>query len=220
MSESKNQQTIPRAVIHKQILDAASDRPEATVNALASEISGASPDLVERVLEQYGDPADEDAESVADEKSSSEANTYSDPAALSDKQRETIHAISEDPEATQRELGERLGVTSATINARLSNIDGFEWKSREEFVKQVLGGEPDLPPGGETSMALENSDESLAVQELDERVGALERQVAERGGSDVVFDDPQLVHKILRACFDSDKVSEEEELDIVQKFIQ
>lgn len=49
----------PRAVIHKRILEAAESRPEASMEALAADLAGASPALVERVLEEYGDPGSE-----------------------------------------------------------------------------------------------------------------------------------------------------------------
>ena len=50
---------VPRAVIHKQILDAAESRPEASMEALAEEVTGATMSIVEHVLEEYGDPAAE-----------------------------------------------------------------------------------------------------------------------------------------------------------------
>lgn len=56
----RNGTTAPRAVVHKQILDAASAKPTASIEELADEVSAASISLVERVLEEYGDPADED----------------------------------------------------------------------------------------------------------------------------------------------------------------
>ena len=48
----------PRAVIHKQILDAAERRPNASLEGLAGQVSGASVGLVEEVLEEYGDPGE------------------------------------------------------------------------------------------------------------------------------------------------------------------
>jgi len=47
----------PRAVIHKKILEAAGEMPDAPMTEVAGEVSGASTDLVERVLREYGDPA-------------------------------------------------------------------------------------------------------------------------------------------------------------------
>lgn len=47
---------VPRAVIHKQILDVAESAPDASMSAIAEEVSGATTELVEKVLEEYGDP--------------------------------------------------------------------------------------------------------------------------------------------------------------------
>ncbi|MFB6191979.1 MAG: hypothetical protein ABEI11_01515 [Haloarculaceae archaeon] len=55
MSQSREPDT-PRAVIHKRILDVAADQPDASMAAIADEITGATTDLVERVLDEYGDP--------------------------------------------------------------------------------------------------------------------------------------------------------------------
>lgn len=56
MSDSGSQRQFPKAVIHKQILEVAEANPDASIEGIADEISGASPDLVERVLDTYGDP--------------------------------------------------------------------------------------------------------------------------------------------------------------------
>jgi transcriptional regulator with XRE-family HTH domain len=45
-------------MIHQRILDVAKSNPSATLEGIADEISGASIDLVERVLDEYGDPAE------------------------------------------------------------------------------------------------------------------------------------------------------------------
>jgi DNA-binding CsgD family transcriptional regulator/tetrahydromethanopterin S-methyltransferase subunit G len=46
----------PKAIVHKQILDVAASRPEASLEAIAEEVSGANATLVEHVLDEYGDP--------------------------------------------------------------------------------------------------------------------------------------------------------------------
>lgn len=46
----------PRAVIHKRILDTADEHPTAGVEDLAGMIPGATANLINRVLEEYGDP--------------------------------------------------------------------------------------------------------------------------------------------------------------------
>ncbi|GAB3673215.1 hypothetical protein GCM10028856_27560 [Halopiger thermotolerans] len=43
-------------MIHKQILDVAESAPDASMTAIAEEVSGATTELVEKVLEEYGDP--------------------------------------------------------------------------------------------------------------------------------------------------------------------
>ena len=58
MSRAGERSETPRAMIHQRILDVAKSNPSATLEEIADEISGASIDLVERVLEEYGDPAE------------------------------------------------------------------------------------------------------------------------------------------------------------------
>lgn len=59
MSRTGEQASTPRAVIHKRILDAAESKPSASMEEVAGGIGGASTDLVERVLDRYGDPGGE-----------------------------------------------------------------------------------------------------------------------------------------------------------------
>ena len=47
---------MPRALVHIKILDAARALPEASMERLSDEVDGATPELVDRVLETYGDP--------------------------------------------------------------------------------------------------------------------------------------------------------------------
>jgi len=49
---------IPRATIHKQILDVAESKPDASFKTIATEVSCASVDLVDKVLVEYGDPSE------------------------------------------------------------------------------------------------------------------------------------------------------------------
>jgi hypothetical protein len=74
------QSTQPRAVIHKKILEAAASNPNASMQSLADGISGASADLVERVLDEYGDPAAENqgAEPAANQTDSESGDDSAD----------------------------------------------------------------------------------------------------------------------------------------------
>ena len=49
--------TKPRAMIHKKVLDIARENPNATAGRIAEEVSGVSATFVERILDEYGDPA-------------------------------------------------------------------------------------------------------------------------------------------------------------------
>ncbi|MFB6307752.1 MAG: winged helix-turn-helix transcriptional regulator [Haloarculaceae archaeon] len=60
MSSHSEQSSVPRAMVHKRILDYAESNPDAAIEAIAENVSSASPSLVERVLEEYGDPAASD----------------------------------------------------------------------------------------------------------------------------------------------------------------
>ncbi|WP_440771388.1 winged helix-turn-helix transcriptional regulator [Natronorubrum sp. DTA28] len=51
---------VPRAVIHKKILDVAESRPTASMEAIADDVSGATVAIVDQVLEEYGDPGESD----------------------------------------------------------------------------------------------------------------------------------------------------------------
>lgn len=54
---------MPKAIVHVKILDAAKSDPEASIQGIADEVDGASLELVERVLEKYGDPGGTGSES-------------------------------------------------------------------------------------------------------------------------------------------------------------
>ena len=76
-----NAQKVPRAVVHKKILDSAEANPNGSITELAETVIGASPDLVERVLDEYGDPATEQERSdeIAHETNADSAESATEP---------------------------------------------------------------------------------------------------------------------------------------------
>jgi hypothetical protein len=307
---------LPRAVIHKRILDAAETHPGDSVEDLAASVSGASVTLVERVLETYGDPGETPAEeppsaddsptpssdtaaeaaettATADSATESTATTNSvaeaerppfavadgtvprsesetvsvtgdpdagdttahaerspdpadrveettvdrgidareDPAAdewfdgLTTQQQETLAAVVEHPHATQRDLADILGVSCATINRRVNSIENFDWEDRRAFVTTML--DADTADIADTAEPTDRTPDVFAAAQseppadvdtdVDRRLSALERRVDEECGGNSVFDDPELAHKILHACMNSDRISEAEELRIVEE---
>jgi len=266
---------------HKQILDVAAENPEASIAELAAEVPSATADLVERVLEEHGDPAEDDEPNASDQSSGdqpSASQSFPDPDDLSSTEYETIKAIQKHPTASQRDLAEKLGVTASTVSNRVNGIDGFDWANREAFANAVLsdedpepsesamssdGTEPTASPDetetqtadSEPTGSLDEADGRAAepeqgadhggyppaetttaagevnttittfqstVEDLAEQLAELEGQVetiADGGGSPQPFQDPELVHKVVHACMDSETISEEEELRILDSLL-
>ena len=233
MAESSRQppDAVPKALIHKKILDAARDAPTASVEEVADSVSGATPELVANVLEEYGDPGmedaaaddhvdeqtddgqtdDEDSTMTTDEiptdsaddalgatdeavgsSATDEAAEPSEPTdrddgdgpsdagdsgdvadpggtpdrtSLSDAQVATLRAIHRNPEATQQELADELGVVRATISNRVNDVDGFDWQRRRSFVEAFFDGEAGADT--ETTEESEGGDETPDRSEAD-----------------------------------------------------
>lgn len=239
-SERAGIRSAPRAVIHKQILEAAEARSEASMAELAEDVNGVTVDIVERVLDEYGDPAEwtqdsdggDESEPVMIEKRTSheiggelvdagdghqERDVVADPGELTEKQLDTLRAIHEDPQATQAELADRFDVTTATINARVNAIDGFEWSNRQKFVQRMFDNEEPENSPPDTNKSIEGLSER--VDELTERIDALEQRLEEPEACTRLTDHPELLRKVLHACLESDLISDEEELDILEKLV-
>ena len=269
MSKSTKGRTAPKSMRHKQILDVAAENPEASIAELAAEVPSATADLVERVLEEHGDPAESDEPEVSDESqsaSSTESQPHPAPDALSSTERETLRAIQRHPTASQRDLAEKLGVTASTVSNRVNGIDGFDWASREEFADAVFDDEapestataddsdgasdagptasesvPDEADGRGSGADTATESRSPAepataagevnttlmtfqstVEDLSDKLADLEGQVetvTDGGDSPQPFQDPELVHKVVHACMDSENISEEEELRILDSLL-
>ena len=208
---------------------------------------------------------DEESGGVDAGDGSAEEKGYPNLGELSEKQKEVLEMIAAQPDATQRELGDKLGVSGATVSNRANSIDGFDWSERREFVEQVLETDaeetltenpeetheetsdetPDerFENANETSLEVRNdggtntmpaesrteeNDTDLAesIERLEEQISDLEARleddVGERasdGQQDSAFDDSELVHKIVHACMNSDRITEEEELLIIETIL-
>lgn len=228
--------TIPRAIIHKQVLDAAAAKPDASLETLASEVSGVSENLVERILDEYGDPAanapvepDRDDQDPAGHRSGEESlrDDGGEPsnagalivpscAEVTPKQQEVLAAIHEHPDATQRDLGALLGVSGATVSVHANSIPGFEWEHRRAFSAAFIDANgddvasPDLDSSAEHEPTHENESELLG------RVRALEAQAND---PKPVFSDAELAHRVVHACMASEHITEAEELVIIQSLM-
>lgn len=247
----------PRAILHKRILDVAESNPDVSMAEIADQVSGASVDMVETVLEEYGDPVDEltdepgiatngtspsdraapeeveepdstssegipetpDPSSETDEvrktspEQDTEANPHDEAPApasdrddLTDDQLKALRLIHERPNASQGELAEEFDVTRTTVNRWVNDIPGFEWNRRQEIVAQLLNGEL----GVESSSA-----DQPAVDRLRDRIDHVEARINETDPRTTELD-PDLVHKIMHACLQSERISDDEELAILK----
>lgn len=218
MSKSDSNISVPKSMRHKRILDVAEDKPDASMEELAEGVPSATADLVENVLETYGDPAVTEPETPPDsEIDESGGSRYPDEDSLSSIQRETLQAILEHPEATQRELGDLLEVSPATISNRVNSIPHFDWGDRTRFATTVLTNPPTTddkdpnPPmtnsnGTDTTTSME-TDIPDHVRTMEDRIEGEETDTSE----DSAFVDSKFAYKVLRACIESEDITEEEE---------
>lgn len=111
-------------MVHRRILDIARANPETPIEALAPIVSGATPDMIRHVFEEYGDPCDEAVQTTTDSTPSdhstatststsatSTENATSDPEGgrsavvggeSSEEQLRTLRAVYDHPSASQR----------------------------------------------------------------------------------------------------------------------
>jgi len=234
---------LPKAIIHKKILDAAEDRPSASLEEIAEDVSGASPRIVNKVLSEYGDPVPDDSlgakqpdDSV--NKDAGNDSTIEDPAGknlsienhsentlhpddLTNKQLETLRVISQHPQASQRELAERLDVSAATISNRVNSIESFEWSERASFADEILAESGD---SDDSDVSPERKDMyhkfSSKIDRLREQLSEVQATAEESSSSHPVFDDSEFAHKIIRASIDAEYISTEEEQKIMQALME
>lgn len=254
MSKSANNHTTvqPRATIHKRILDVAQDRPQASMAEIADDVSGATVSLVERALEEYGDPGESVSENdpLAEttgtkpaQQTPTEDNTDSEQEVnipesleLSKPQRETLVAIRDNPEATQRDLAEILDISQSTVNHRLSSVSGFDWDTRTEFVTNCLeemnSTENTTKQSVNSSQESDKSSRSVgreatvgverdAMKHIENRLDQIEHRLAEiTSPQQGPVEDTELIHKMIQACVRADTVTEEEERRIIRSFVE
>lgn len=225
MSQTTDRPAIPSSVRHKRILDVAEEKPEASLEEIASGIPSATVDLVERILEKYGDPAEADTESTSplgDSKMPADT-TPPELDELTEKQRELLELIAEHPEATQEELGELLDVSAPTVSNWVGDIEGLDWADRRATVETVFQtrGATNQPTNTDT-MASDTTEQATATDELEQRVETLEQEFETFPDSDDsvrVIGDMELLHKVLHACMKSDSITEEEEFQIMKMLL-
>jgi transcriptional regulator with XRE-family HTH domain len=234
----------PRALIHKRILSVAAEQPDASLAAIAETVGAATPDLVDRVLEEYGDPGGTDGTQAMnenghspDEKGSkaepTPADTSSsampDTAELTTEQLDAARAVYENPDASQAQIADQLGVTQATVSRQLNDIPEFEWANREAFTAALFGERPpetseEPEPAAESESSREQTE---ALADLEKRVSKLEAAITDdekqpdngqAAGSEIEIP-VELAHKVVHASLTSDRITEDEELELLAALV-
>ncbi|WP_267641857.1 sigma factor-like helix-turn-helix DNA-binding protein [Haloarchaeobius amylolyticus] len=169
---------------------------------------------------------------------------------LSERQREVLAVVAAEPAATQQAIGDQLGVTAATVSNRVNSIEGFDWNDRESFVERVFDepptpqasvtadtttesttpeatdadeteATPSSPAEDEDSAATRTAALEDTIGRLEDRITALEASEDEAEQADEsVFDDPDLVHRVVHACMEADTISKDEELRIIRELLE
>ena len=247
MSHAAANSTKPRAMIHKKILDVASERPDASLDDIAAQVSSANTDLVERVLDEYGDPGNTPPPEHED-RATTDTPGIPPGGELTEKQRRTLQVITEHPEASQREIADLLDVSAPTVSRRVNTIADFDWSDRHSIATAILDSTPapdaeipdperpddhdsetppstddETPPAADTPSMSQNATTQEPLEELADRITALERELETTADSSTerpFGGDTELLSKIIHACMESDTITEDEELQIIEQLLQ
>lgn len=234
-SDSSSQR-VPRAIIHKNILDEAEKRPDAAVEDIADNVSGASVKLAKKVLEEYGDPASDEGAAYS---TNSPETTDSDAGVdriterdhggsaldsidylhLSEREKQLLQTIYEYPDATKAELADRLGCSREEVLQIVDSISNFEWDRRREIVRRLFS---DQHTSGDERGDVDSAIRELAakVDELESQISELDRKIAgDAPGREESLSDSEFMHRIIQACMASEHISEEEELEVIKQFV-
>lgn len=234
---NSSSQRVPRAIIHKNILDEAEKQPDASVEEIANSVSGASVKLAKKVLQEYGDPAsdegtvhsthsskrddtDASVDGATDATQGGGALDSIDYLHLSEKQRQLLQTVYENPNTTKAEVADRLGCSLEELLRTVDSISNFEWERRQATVQRLFDDQRNR------DHEREGAGDSIGrlagkVDELESQVSDLDRKIdANARGLEESLSDTDLLHRIIQACMTSDHISEEEELEIIKQLVE
>lgn len=132
---------MPQSMRHKQILDVAADNPDASMSELASMVPSATPELVERVLEEYGDPASADDDTAETETAATTEEQDESSESEDQRDHETMDPTetSEEPGSTSEETVEtadELTKESTTSDEQAEEDTEQRYPSPEELTEK------------------------------------------------------------------------------------
>jgi hypothetical protein len=100
----------------------------------------------------------------------------------------------------------------------MNDIPGFEWADRGAFAESVF--DDDSPQQADEAETAANADAD-ATRRLDDLADRVDRLETDRGGASTTSVDisPDLAHRVVHACMESDRISEDEELELLAAFM-
>ncbi|MFC7114576.1 winged helix-turn-helix transcriptional regulator [Natronoarchaeum sp. GCM10025703] len=179
MSTDDDSTPFPQSIRHKQVLDTAEDHPDASIDEIAAMVPSATPDLVERVFDEYGDPAaDEDAtEESSPEDPSMESDDRDDP----DTAEATTDAVTRNEEAVSDEAPTPDG-GAASDGEPTSDAEGAPEETSpsgpDESTEPTTEGTEDSHAGEDAAESA--SDDLPTAETLSEKQREVLAVVAER----------------------------------------
>lgn len=141
-------------------------------------------------------------------------------AELTEGQKEVLRVVAKRPDATQREIAEHLNVSAATVSNRANAIEGFDWQHRKHAVETFRNQTSEGTPTS-ASMSTNETDPTGNNDRLKERIDTLESKITSNQASthQSLDLDPELLQKVVHACFKSETFSEDEELELLKLFL-
>ena len=115
MSKIKNNKPRTKSIRQQQILDVAAENPDATLAEIAEKVASATPDCVDRVLEQYGDPGGGEGVKTDTAVDGGTDEQHVDSGADSGKQDDETQKAQPDAQRTESDTGDDRGIAPTEV---------------------------------------------------------------------------------------------------------
>lgn len=162
MSTDNKGRSLPQSMRHRRILDVAEQNPSASITEVAAQVASATPELVEQVLEEHGDPASQSESPPEDTETTSAA------------------ASPDEEDDTRTENIEQSGTASDT-SPNAAGSDEQTATDRDAATVEYNDAEDGAKDkGNDTDDAETKPDRPPSFEELPEKQQALLKAVAAR----------------------------------------
>ena len=171
---------------------------------------------------------DTDQTDASDSKRNGEHDPDPDPGVdLTEKQQRALRHVRENPAASQADIATELDVTRATVSRWLNDIPGFEWSDRGTFADAVFDDASDgtddaseVTDDGTDGTEDVGTETDTVATGSDDGGDGVDTSGARSGDVTTTVDiAPDLAHRVVHACMQSDRITEDEELELLAAFM-